>query len=98
MTKTCLKVFKVNCSKLRKSLSLEAFACLEDRLLGHDGSVLLSIITQTLLCNFLVCMFLLLSFPTMPMTAISGKSRLLSPEFYTGARCRRRVAEGGLYL
>jgi hypothetical protein len=29
MDKTCLKVLKDNCSRLRKSLSLEAFACLE---------------------------------------------------------------------
>jgi hypothetical protein len=28
MAKTCLKVHKVNCSRLRKSLSLETFACL----------------------------------------------------------------------
>jgi hypothetical protein len=29
MAKACLKVLKVNSSRLRKSLSLEAFACLE---------------------------------------------------------------------
>jgi hypothetical protein len=29
MARTCLKVLKVNCSRLRKSLSLEAFASLE---------------------------------------------------------------------
>jgi hypothetical protein len=29
MAKTYLKVLKDNCSRLRKSLSLEAFACLE---------------------------------------------------------------------
>jgi hypothetical protein len=29
MVKTYLKVHKDNCSRLRKSLSLEAFACLE---------------------------------------------------------------------
>jgi hypothetical protein len=29
MAKTCLKVLKDSCSRLRKSLSLEAFACLE---------------------------------------------------------------------
>jgi hypothetical protein len=34
-------------------LPLEAFACLEVWLLGHDGSVLLSIVAQALLCNFL---------------------------------------------
>jgi hypothetical protein len=34
-------------------LPLEAFACLEVWPLGHDGSVLLSIVAQALLCNFL---------------------------------------------
>jgi hypothetical protein len=34
-------------------LPLEAFACLEVLSLGHDGSVLLSIVAQALLCNFL---------------------------------------------
>jgi hypothetical protein len=34
-------------------LPLHAFACLEVWLLGHDGSVLLSIVIQALLCNFL---------------------------------------------
>jgi hypothetical protein len=29
MAKTCLKVLKGNCSRLRMSLSLQAFACLE---------------------------------------------------------------------
>jgi hypothetical protein len=29
MAKICLKVLKDNCSRLRKSLSVEAFACLE---------------------------------------------------------------------
>jgi hypothetical protein len=42
MAKTWLKVLKDNCSRLRKSLSLEAFACLEFWLLGHDGLLLLS--------------------------------------------------------
>jgi hypothetical protein len=39
------------------SLSLEAFACLEVRPLGHDGSVLLSVVAQALLLT-IVCMFL----------------------------------------
>jgi hypothetical protein len=34
-------------------LPLEAFACLEVWPLGHGGSVLLSVVTQALLCNFL---------------------------------------------
>jgi hypothetical protein len=34
-------------------LTIEAFACLEVRPLGHDGSVLLSVVAQALLCNFL---------------------------------------------
>jgi hypothetical protein len=37
-------------------------------------------------------------FLVMPMTTVSGKSRLLSARFHTGARSRRRVAEGGLNL
>jgi hypothetical protein len=38
-------------------LPLEAFACLEVWPLGHDGSVLLSIVAQALLCNFLCAGF-----------------------------------------
>jgi hypothetical protein len=52
MAKTSLKVLKVNCSRLRKSLSLEAFTCLETWPLGHDGSVLLSVVAQVLLVTF----------------------------------------------
>jgi hypothetical protein len=33
-----------------------------------------------------------------PLMTVSGKSRLLCPRFYTEARRRRRVAEGGLHL
>jgi hypothetical protein len=51
MAKTRLKVLKDNCSRLKKSLLLEAFSCLEVWSLGHDGSVLLSVVTQTLLYN-----------------------------------------------
>jgi hypothetical protein len=54
MAKTCLKVLKDNCSRLRKSLLLETFACLEVRLLGHDESVLLSVVAQGLLLT-VVC-------------------------------------------
>jgi hypothetical protein len=53
MAKTCLKVFKVNCSRHRKSLLIGAFACLEICLHGHDGSVMLSVVAQASLCNFL---------------------------------------------
>jgi hypothetical protein len=34
-------------------LPLEAFACLEVWPLGHDGSVMLSVVAQALLCNIL---------------------------------------------
>jgi hypothetical protein len=52
-------------------LPLEAFACLEVWLLGHDGSVLLSVVAQTLLCNFCVQVPLLI-FLAMLMTAVNG--------------------------
>jgi hypothetical protein len=95
MAKTYLKLLKVNCSRLRKSLSLEAFACLDVLLLGHDGSVLLSVVAQALLCNFLVCRFLL-SVPVTLMMAVSGSSRFLRTSFRTGARhrqsCRMRFS------
>jgi hypothetical protein len=65
---------------------------------GHDGSVLLSVVAQALLCNFCVHVPPLLSFSTKPLTAISGKSSLLSVGFCTEARRRRRVVEGGLQL
>jgi hypothetical protein len=47
----CLKVLKDKCSRLRKSLSLEAFACLEVQPLGYDRSVLLSVVAQALLLS-----------------------------------------------
>jgi energy-coupling factor transporter transmembrane protein EcfT len=97
MTKTYLKVLKDNCSRLRKSLSLEAFPCLEVWSLGHDRSILLSIVAQALLCIFLVCMFLL-SLPTMSMTIVSGNSRLLSARFCTEVCRWCRVAEEGFHL
>jgi hypothetical protein len=55
---TCLKVFKASCCRLMYPLPLEAFACLEVLLLGHDGSVLLSVVAQALLCKLFVCRFL----------------------------------------
>jgi hypothetical protein len=48
----CLKVFKVSCSRFMYPLPLEVFACLEVWLLGHDGSVLLSVVDQALLYNY----------------------------------------------
>jgi hypothetical protein len=79
-------------------LTPEAFACLEVWPLGHDGSVLLSVVAQALLCNFL-CVgsssSLLLAEPLM---AVSGKSRLLCARFRTEAHRRRRVAKGCLHL
>jgi hypothetical protein len=55
-------------------LPLEAFACLEVWLFGHDGSVLMSVVTQALLYNFCVHVPPLLFFPVMPMTVVSGSS------------------------
>jgi hypothetical protein len=75
---------------------LEAFACLEVLPLGHDGPVLLSIVAQALLCNFLCASSSLLSGDA--DDGCQGKSRLLSAGFRTGARHRHRVAEGGLHL
>jgi hypothetical protein len=95
MAKTCLKVLRVNYSRLRKSLSLEAFTCLEVWPLGHDGSVLLSVVFQALLCNLLVWSFLLLALPAMLMMAVSGKSRLLSARFRIGARRKSSPLERG---
>jgi hypothetical protein len=58
MAKTCLEVLKDNCCRLRKSLSLEVFACLEVWPLDRDGSVLPSVVTQALPlivgCKFLL--------------------------------------------
>jgi hypothetical protein len=53
---------------------------------------------SSLALELFVCRFLLFSFPAKPLTAISGKSRLLSAGFRTGARRRHRVAERGLHL
>jgi hypothetical protein len=76
--------------------SLEAFVCLEVWPLGHDGSILLSIVAQALPYNFFVQVLLL--FLVMPMTAVSGNSQFLRTGFHTGAYRRRRVADGGLHL
>jgi hypothetical protein len=55
---TCLKIFKVSCCRLIYHLPLEVFACLEVWPLGHDGSDLLSVVTQALFCNSLCAGFL----------------------------------------
>jgi hypothetical protein len=73
-----------------------AFACLEVWPLGHDGSVLLSVVTQALLCNFLCACSSLLSSDA--DDGCQGKSRLLCAGFHTEAHRRHRVAEGGLHL
>jgi hypothetical protein len=77
-------------------LPLEAFARLEVWPLGHDGPVLLSVVAQALLYNFLCADFSLLSGDA--DDGCQGKSRLLSAGFCTRACHRRRVAEGGLHL
>jgi hypothetical protein len=79
-------------------LPLEAFACLEVWPLGHDGSVLLSVVAQALHCNFLCVGSSSSLLPVKPLIAVSGKSRLLCVGFHIEAHRRRRVAEGGLHL
>jgi hypothetical protein len=79
-------------------LLLKVFACPEVRSLGHDGSVLLSVVAQALLCNFICA--------GSSSSLLSGnadddcqwKSRLLSAGFRIGARHRRRVVKEGLHL
>jgi hypothetical protein len=79
-------------------LPLEAFACLEVWPLSHDGSVLLSGVTQALLCNFLCAGSSSSLLPVKPLTAVSLKSRLLCAGFHTRTHRRRGVVEGGLHL
>jgi hypothetical protein len=79
-------------------LPLEAFACLEVQPLGHDGSILLSVVAQALLCNFLCADSSSYLLPVKPLMTVSGKSRLLCARFCTEAHHRCRVAEGGLHL
>jgi hypothetical protein len=74
-------------------LPLEAIACLEVWPLGHDGPVLLSVVTQALLCNFLCVGSSLLSGDA--DDGCQWKSRLLSAGFCTVAHRRHRVIEGG---
>jgi hypothetical protein len=59
---------------------------------------LLNVVTQTLLCNFLYAASSSSILPVKPLTAVSGKFRLLSAGFRTGAHRWRRVAEGGLHI
>jgi hypothetical protein len=49
----------------------------------------MSVVAQALLCNVLVCRFLLLFLPTMPMTVVNGNTRFLGTGFHTGARRRQ---------
>jgi hypothetical protein len=79
-------------------LPLEAFACLEVWPLGHDRLVLLSIVAQALLCNFLCAGSSSSLFLVKLLMTVSGKSRLLCARFRTEACRRHRVAEGGLRL
>jgi hypothetical protein len=79
-------------------LPLEAFACLEVWPLGHDGSVLLSVVAQALLCNFLCACSSSSLLLAKPLMAVSEKSRLLCVGFCIEAHRKRRVAEGGLHL
>jgi hypothetical protein len=79
-------------------LPLEAFACLEVWPLGHGRPVLLSVVAQALLCNFLCAGSSSSLLPAKPLTTVSGKSRLLCAGFRTEARHRRRVTKRGLHL
>jgi hypothetical protein len=79
-------------------LPLKAFACLEVWPLGHDGLVLLSVVTQALLYNFLCAGSSSSLLLAKSLTAVNGKSRLLCAGFRTEAHRRRRVTEVGLHL
>jgi hypothetical protein len=93
-----LKIFKASCRRLMYPLPLEAFACLEVWLLGHDGSVLLSVVTQDFLCNFLCVGSSSSLLLAKPLIVVIGKFRLLCAGFHTEARRMHRVAKGGLHL
>jgi hypothetical protein len=79
-------------------LPLEAFACLEVWPLGHDMPVLLSVVAQALLCNFLCVGSSSSLFSDDTDDGYQWKFRLLSVGFRIGACRRRRVVEGGLHL
>jgi hypothetical protein len=91
-------MFKTSCCRFMYPLPLEALACLEVWPLGHDRSVLLSVVTQVLLCNFLCADSSSSLLPVKSLTAVSGKSRLLCAGFRTEVHRRHRVAEGGIHL
>jgi hypothetical protein len=67
-----------------------------DLIFGAPRLVLLSVVAQAWLCNFLCVGSFASLLPAKPLMAISGKSRLLCAGFRTEAHHRRRVAEGGL--
>jgi hypothetical protein len=90
---TCLKVFKASCYRLMYPLPLEAFACLEVWPIGHDGSVLLSVVAQALLCNFLCASSSSSLLSSDADDDCQWTSRLLSAGFHNGVRRRHRVAE-----
>jgi hypothetical protein len=79
-------------------LPLEDFVCLKVWSFGDDGLVLLSVVAQALLCNFLCADFSSSLLPAKSLTTISGNSRLLCARFRIEARRKRRVIEGGLHL
>jgi hypothetical protein len=98
LAKTWLNMIKVNCYRLLNHLPLEVLECLEVSPLGHVGSVLLSVVAQALLCDFLCAGFLLLPLPTMPLMASSGKYRLLRVGLRTETHHRCTVGEEGFHL
>jgi hypothetical protein len=79
-------------------LPIEVFACLEVWPLGHNGSVLLSVVFHALLCNFLCAGFSSSLLPAKLLMTVSGKSRLLCAGYRTEAHRRHIVTEGGLHL
>jgi hypothetical protein len=68
------------------------------RPLGHVKSVLLSVVAQALLYNFLCAGCFLLSLQAMPLMASSGKSRLLRAGLRTKNRHKCRVVKEGFHL
>jgi hypothetical protein len=51
LAKTFFKEINASCCRLMNHLPLEAFACLEVLLLGHDGPVLLNVVAQAFIYN-----------------------------------------------
>jgi hypothetical protein len=79
-------------------LPLEDFACLKVWSFGHDGLVLLNVVAQALLCNFLCADSSSSLLLAKSLTTISGNSRLLCAGFHIEAHRKHRVVEGGLHL